>query len=226
MDDLTRMEKYYKSRKKNLWSIFDFYNFYLSCKQTYILTKILQKKKLNECKILDIGAGEGNFLLKLIIMGAVPQNITAIEFLKDRFDELKNKIPNAANLCGNYLNFELENNHYDIITVMAVLSSLTDNKLRYRIVEKALKELSEGGLLVIYDYFKDDERFLNENYRAVSLEKIRKIAYNLNVTIWEKVYLKSRYGSVLKKLKLQLLIPIIEYFKIFNDSYHFVVIEK
>lgn len=98
-NDLKRMEKFYSNKSKNEWSIFNFYPFFLDCKQTFILTKILNNTSLEEKKILDIGAGEGNFLLKLMSFSVQSKNITAIEYLENRYNKLIEKLPqiNAVN---------------------------------------------------------------------------------------------------------------------------------
>lgn len=225
MDDLERMKVFYDHKAKDEWSIFNCYPFFLDCKQTYLMTKILHKFNLKESSLLDIGAGEGNFILKMISFGIKHQNIMAIEYLTDRYDLLSEKLPNIKAINDDFLNVKLENK-YDIITLMAVLTSITDNEIRYSILEKSLNYISEGGMIILYDYFDEDEKFLNENYRTLSLNKIKRIAKNHQVKVYNNVYLKSKYAKGLCKLGLQSFIPLIESLKIFNDSYHFVVIKN
>ncbi len=223
MDDLKRMKEFYSNRKSNEWSAFNCYPFFLDCKQTFMMTKILNKVNLKMSKFLDIGAGEGNFILKMISFGMKHQNIMAIEYLEDRYNKLIEKLPNIESVNDDFLNMKLENK-YDIITLMAVLTSITDNNIRYSILEKSLNYISEDGMIILYDYFDDDEKFLNENYRALSLSKVKQAAQNYKVKVYTNVYLKSKYTKGLCKIGLQSFIPLVESLKIFNDSYHFVVI--
>lgn len=225
MNDLKRMEEYYNKRAKDEWSIFKCYPFFLDCKQTYIMTKILYDKELDKSNFLDIGAGEGNFILKMILLGVKQKNITAIEYLKDRYDLLREKLTNIEAVNDDFLNVELRNK-YDIITLMAVLTSIVDNDIRYNILEKSLIHISDGGVLILYDYFDDAEILLNKNYRTLSLSKVKNIAKNYKIEIYNNVYLKSKYAKGLCKLGLQSFIPLLESLKIFNDKYHFVVIKN
>jgi len=225
VNDLKRMEKFYNNRAKDEWSVFNCYPFFIDCKQTYILTKILNNIDLKESTFLDIGAGEGNFILKMISLGISPNNIVAIEYLKNRYDLLHKKLPNIKAINDDFLNIDDEKK-YDIITLMAVLTSITDNEIRYAILEKALSRISENGMLILYDYFDDEEPLLNENYRALSLKKVEAISKKYKLIRYKDVYLRSKYAKGLCKLGLQSLIPFIEFLKIFNDSYHFVVIEN
>jgi len=225
MNDLQRMEVFYSNRKSDVWSIFSCYPFFIDCKQTWMMTKILSKINLSKSRYLDIGAGEGNFILKMISFGIKYQHVTAIEYLEHRYMKLVAKLPYIKSVNDDFLHMKLEYK-YDIITIMAVLTSITDNNLRYSILSKALGSLEKDGMVIVYDYFNEKEHFLNENYRALSLKKVQKLAEEYSLTVYHNVYLKSKYAKGLCKLRMQAFIPVIESLKIFNDSYHFVVIQN
>ena len=190
-----------------------------------MLLKILKHLDLSKINLLDIGAGEGNFLLTMLGLGINPKNITAIEYLEHRIVKLQEKLPHIQSHQMDYLEYSnpLEP---DLITIMAVLTSITDNELRYTLITKAFSELKKGGYLIIYDFFEDSELFLHKNYRAISLPKVQNILKNGVVTLHKKVYLKSKYAKGLCKIGFSSLIPVVESLKIFNDNYHFVVVQK
>jgi len=225
MHDLERMKIFYESRKKDTWSIFNCYPYWLDCKQTRMLTKILNFSNLEKNTLLDIGAGEGNFLFKMLSLGIEYKNITAIEYLENRYKKLVKKLPHIKSINDNFLRVELEEK-YDIVTLMAVLTSITDNEIRYAILDKGLKSMSSNGMLILYDYFDNNEKFLNDDYRALSLSKVEELAKEYHIQVYKNVYIKSKYAKGLCKLRLQSLIPFIESLKIFNDAYHFVVIKN
>ncbi|MDD3596691.1 class I SAM-dependent methyltransferase [Sulfuricurvum sp.] len=225
MNDLERMKTFYETRSRQGWSVYECYPFFLACKQKWILTKILKHIETPAKKLLDIGAGEGDFLLTMIRLGFSPSNITAVEYLSDRIERLHVKLPQVESHCNDYLKLTFPS-EFDIITLMAVLTSIVDNDVRYSIVSKALEELKEGGILIIYDFFNDKEPFLHPDYRAASLKKIKEIAISCSMTVHKKVYLKSKYAKGLCKIGLPALIPLFEALKLFNDNYHFIVIRK
>jgi len=225
MDDLERMKIFYASRKKNSWSIFNCYPYWLDCKQTRMLTKILNFSNLEKSTFLDIGAGEGNFLFKMLSFGIHYKNITAVEYLENRYKNLVEKLPHIKSINDDFLKVEL-GEKYDIVTLMAVLTSVTDNEIRYSIFNKALSSISSNGMLILYDYFDNNEKFLNDNYRALSLSKIEELSKEYHIQVYKNVYIKSKYAKGLCKLRLQSLIPFIESLRIFNDTYHFVVIKN
>ena len=225
MSDLQRMKEHYIKRDAEAWSSFNCYPFFLDCTQSYYLTQILAPIDLSVTNYLDIGAGEGNFILKLMALGVLPQNITAVEYLETRFVKLQEKLPYINAIHQDFMTTELPH-QYTLITLMAVLTSITDNTLRYALLEKAIDALEEEGSLILYDYFDDKEPMLNKDYRALSLSKVQKIAEHHKVSIHKNVYLKGRYAKGLCKVGLRTFIPLVQSLKIFNDSYHFVVITK
>lgn len=219
------MKKFYVSRNENAWSPFECYPFFLGCKQKWILTRLLRQTDLSKATLLDVGSGEGSFLLTLMGLGADPAKITAVEYLEHRFSKLQQKLPHIRSYRMDYLQYQTESK-FDIITIMAVLTSIVDNDIRYAIMQKALSELKQDGYLILYDFFDDREQFLNPHYRAVSYQKIYNIAVDCQITVYKKVYLKSKYAKGLCKIGLPWLIPLFESLKIFNDNYHFVMFRK
>jgi len=225
VDDLERMERFYSNRDERKWSLFNCYPFLLDCKQTYLMTKILNGINLKESTFLDIGAGAGNFILKMLSLGVMPENILAVEYLEERHKKFKEKLPNISCINDDFKNVGLDKK-YDIITLMAVLTSITDNNVRYSILEKAMANISSGGVLVLYDYFNDKELYLSENYRALSLEKVKFFSKGYKVDIYKNVYIRSWVAKGLCKIGLRSLVPLVESLKFLNDSYHFVVIKN
>lgn len=225
MSDLTRMKHFYLSRETHRESAFECYSFFLACKQKWMLLKILKHLDLSKMNLLDIGAGEGNFLLTMLGLGINPKNITAIEYLEHRIVKLQGKLPHIQSHQMDYLEYSnpLEP---DLITIMAVLTSITDNELRYALITKAFSELKKGGYLIIYDFFNDNEHLVHKDYRAISLVKVQNVLKDGSITLHKNVYLKSKYAKGLCKIGLSFLIPTVESLKIFNDSYHFVVVQK
>lgn len=235
MDDLKRLKNYYNNRslEENYWQDFNCLPFYLSCTQYKMIINILKKNGIDSASklfgkfIMDIGAGEGNFLLSFLRLGANVRNLTAVELLEQRFNMLQEKVPNANLYNKNYLDLDL-NHSFDIITIMAVLTSILDDSIRNRLVEKAYKELARDGILIIYDYDRLNPVQMSPNYKAISFRRIiRDLGLKRNeYKIYKNCYINLRIGKILCVLGLGFIIPFLQSFKIFNDSYSFLVIRK
>lgn len=235
MNDLNRLERYYKEKFliDNYWQDFNCYPFYLSQTQYAVIIKILKdfginsNIKLFNRNVLDIGAGEGNFLLSLIKLGANIRNITAVELIDTRYEKLKEKLANANVINQDYLEFKPDRK-FDIITIMAVLSSVLDKEIESKIIHKAYSELNVGGIIIIYDYNKPTSKVKLDNYRPISFESIlselciEKDKYR----IYSNIYINARIGKALCRIGFGYLIPFIQTFKLLNDNYSFLVIKK
>lgn len=233
--DLKRLEQFYNDQflQENYWQDFNLYPYYLGQTQYKMLIRILKdlgirsNTTLYQKTILDIGAGEGNLILSLLRLGADIKKISAVELLTARFAKLQERFCNAQLYCGNYLDYKPATT-FDIITIMAVLSSIIDEDIRTAMVNKAYRELANEGLLIIYDYDKPGPVQLTPNYKSVSFQKIiEQLGLNKHeYRVYSKVYINAKIGKGLCLIGGGFLIPFFQSFKIFNDEYAFLVIRR
>lgn len=234
-EDLERLKKHYKEYflKENYWNDFNPYPFILGQTQYSTLIKIFKEAGINSPKILfnkkilDIGSGEGILLSSFLKLGANIRNITAVELIEERFIKLKENFPNASLMNSNYLEFQTKEK-YNIITLFAVLSSILDDEIRRNLIYKAYNELAYSGILIIYDYNKSNSKIISDYYKSVSFQQItRQLSLkNGQYKNYSKIYINARLGKGLCKINCEFLVPFLQYFKIFNDDYSFLVIRK
>jgi len=230
-DYLKNLEEFYtlRNKKGNYWSLNNCHSFYFYCKQQKWFLKIIEQYRIKKetSKVLDIGAGKGDFLLFLIKLGFKPQNITAVEYLPQRFDELQQKLPHIKSINADFLEIDFED-RYDLITMLAVLTSLTDNTIRYKMFEKALHLLTNNGFLILFDYFNDKEILINKYYRTLSLKKLISIIKKegFHYYIYNKVFLNMKLLRILCKIRLEEIIPLLEKLSFLRANYHFLIVKK
>lgn len=235
MNEYDRIKKHYSENfaSENYWNDFNEYPFYLSQTAYAYLVRILKDHEiastheLFQKKILDIGAGEGNFILSLLRLGADVRKVTAVELTEERFFKLKEKIPYANLENKNYLDSE-KKDKYDIITILAVLSSILDVNIENQVIIKAYSELQKNGILIIYDYEEDISKNKSAYYRSISFKKIiEQLALKEeDYSIYSRVYINAKVAKALCKIGLGVLIPFLQLIKVFNDRYSFLIIKK
>ena len=191
--DLQNLGKYYESEDyishtDNKRSIFE--------KAYHFVKNIALKNKLNlinseqsqKGKILDIGAGTGDFLLTAKnggwkTIGVEPSN-RAKEIAKKKGIEFVEEIS------------ELENNSFDVITMWHVLEHVPNLELQIQELKRLLK--TTGTLIVAVPNFKSyDAKYYNEFWAA----------YDVPIHFWHfsKKAIKSLFEKV--DIKLEKVLP-------------------
>ncbi len=113
--------------------------------ETYFRKYLIEyfKEKNNNCKIVDIGAGNGNLLKLLTDMGFT--NIIAIDIDNYLSDEIKKNIPfEKCNISIDKLPFN--DNSIDIITCIQVIEHIENP---WHFVREVNRVLKPNGFLVI-----------------------------------------------------------------------------
>lgn len=187
------MESHYSviSRLKYLFKFFEvrFKNDFFFYRLSYGFDK----------KILDIGCGNGSYLLSLKAFGWDPsKQLYGIDFPSENLKKLKeNKQMNITE--GNFIEVEMPINFFEVITLRHVLEHFTDPSL---VMNKIYRLLKPGGkVLINVPNFKSIESLylFKENYHAVDAprhlyhftpETLKMLLQKTGFTI-EKIYLKK-----------------------------------
>ena len=107
---------------------------------------VVNKKKLDKVKILDVGCGGGLISEGLSKIGA---NVTGIDFVKDNIN-IARIHAQKSNLNIDYKTLDFENekisSKFDIIVIFEVLEHLSDWK---SFIKKIQSNLKSNGVLII-----------------------------------------------------------------------------
>ena len=145
-------------------------------------------KDFANLKITDIGSGYGFNILEFIRMGFLPQNITAVEMIKERADSSKRIIPESVNLYNqNALEASIENVSQDIVFQSAVFTSILDDKYKKMLANKMWELLKPGGAILYYDFIYNNPK--NRDVKGVSIKEIRELFPDGNLKNKKKVTL-------------------------------------
>ncbi|EYF07369.1 class I SAM-dependent methyltransferase [Chondromyces apiculatus] len=108
-------------------------------------------ERLRDLKALDIGCGAGGNLAWLADLGADPANLTGIDLLEPRVDVARARFKGIRFLAGDIVETDV-GGPYDLVMVLAVLTSVVNPAFKRRIMDKALSLLKRpGGILFVYD---------------------------------------------------------------------------
>jgi ubiquinone/menaquinone biosynthesis C-methylase UbiE len=150
------------------------------------LKSFSNKKNLN---LLDVGCGGGRTLQLAESLGFDKKNLVGVDYSLGQLKVTKNK--GYIVKKNNMLKLNFENNSFDVITCIAALHHLLNNKEQLF----ALKEMKRvlKGKLILCNWFPQEE-YLKEQLKKKKFEfidknkKIAKITYKTNSKKFDRYY--------------------------------------
>jgi SAM-dependent methyltransferase len=129
-------------------------------------------KDLATLRLLEVGCGAGGNLLELLRLGFLPEHLTGIELLPERYAQAHHVLPAALMLhMGDALRIDLPAASQDIVFVSTVFSSLLDEAFQQQLAKAMWRWAKPGGGVLWYDFTVDNPR--NPDVRGVPLSRIR-----------------------------------------------------
>jgi SAM-dependent methyltransferase len=120
---------------------------------------------------LEVGCGAGGNLLELLRLGFLPEHLTGIELLPERFAHAARVLPSALRLMpGDAAEAEIDPGSQDVVLQFTVFSSLLHDVTQQRLAAAMWRWVKPGGGVLWYDFTVDNPR--NRDVRGVPLERI------------------------------------------------------
>jgi SAM-dependent methyltransferase len=127
---------------------------------------------LSARRVLEVGCGSGGNLLELLRLGFVPQHLSGVELLPDRYVHARQVLPPALTLhLGDALELEVPPESQDAVFVSTVFSSLLDDAFQQRLAAAMWRWVRPGGGVLWYDFTVDNPR--NADVRGVPLARVQ-----------------------------------------------------
>ncbi len=130
-------------------------------------------EKLAGRRVLDIGCGDGHFLLELLQWGAEPERLSGIDLRADSLAQARHHLPAIDLRRGCASELPWPDGCFDLVCLQTVFSSILDHNLRRRVAEEAVRVLAPGGAVLIYDSRRDNPH--NPDVRALSESQLRNL---------------------------------------------------
>lgn len=175
--EIERIKAVYERRKKEVpflrYTLFNQANLFMVQRREEELLKAFVKHGVTDLKvkrILDVGCGEGGELRNFIRYGAQPENLAAIDLLRDRIETAKRISPNIDFRCGDASHLTFEGESFDIVIQFTVFTSVLDISMKQSIASEMLRVLKPDGFILWYDYHMDNPG--NPHVRGVKKREI------------------------------------------------------
>ncbi|MFA6028793.1 MAG: class I SAM-dependent methyltransferase [Elusimicrobiota bacterium] len=121
--------------------------------------------------VLELGCGEGTWLLEFIRWGVRPENLIGIELIEARAREALYRTGGSVRiLCRNAARTGLPDAAFDIVLQSTMFTSIADSALKAEIAREMVRVLAPNGTIVWYD-FRIDNPF-NRDVHGISRAEI------------------------------------------------------
>ena len=119
-------------------------------KVEFIITMTYIKKYLEEFKnpkILDIGAGTGNYSIPLANLG---YDVTALDLVKHNIKTLEAKTDKVKTMVGNAINLQkIADETFDMVLLLGPMYHLITENERIKALNEAKRVLKENGIIIV-----------------------------------------------------------------------------
>ena len=110
-------------------------------------------KKMNNPKIIDIGAGTGKYSVVLANEG---YDVTAVELVKHNLMTLKSKNSPVKAYLGNAINLvSFKDNSFDMVLLFGPLYHLINKEDKLKALKEAKRIVKEDGLILVSYYMNE-----------------------------------------------------------------------
>ena len=135
-------------------------------------------------RVLEIGCGNGNFLLDLIRLGFDPAGLVGIELLEDRAAAARRCLPPAVRIIvGDASTVRLPDEGYDVVLQSTVFTSLLDKEFRQMLASRMWALTKPGGGILWYDFRYNNPK--NPDVRGIPVREVYRLFSGGNIQIWK-----------------------------------------
>jgi SAM-dependent methyltransferase len=124
-------------------------------------------------RLLEVGAGNGNNLLRFIRWGFRPENLVANELLPERVAAARKILPVSVEIVAGDARALERDAAFDIVLQSTVLSSILDDEFQAELAQTMWRHVAPGGALLSYDFAVNNPR--NPDVRGVPVQRLRKL---------------------------------------------------
>jgi SAM-dependent methyltransferase len=160
INDLARLKSEYARRAhdpryREWYSPFNRANIFITQERDRAIAQMLAQhipRDWNALRILDVGCGRGNELVKFLGYGVRERNLFGVDLLGDRVRAGREKFSALQFACGNAATLPYPDGAFDLVLQFTVFTSILDADLRRRIASEMLRALEPRGAILWYDY--------------------------------------------------------------------------
>ncbi len=185
--------------KYNRFGKYFYYHHYSESECHLKYAKIIKDKfqKINDLKIMEIGAGHGHNLIYFKYLGLGWNNIYANDILPERGMALKENLPLATVHTCDALELSYTG-YFDIVFQSTVFTSVLNDEKKKLMANKMFEMTKKNGVVLWYDFMFDSPN--NKKVKGIKKTEISNLFPHSSRIDYYKTTLAPPIGRVIGKL--------------------------
>lgn len=163
-------------------------------------------ERLRGLTALDVGCGSGSNLAWLVELGAEPANLTGVDLVEQRIEVARARFSGMRFLAGDFLQADV-GGPFDLVMLLAVLTSVTNPELKRRIARRALDLVKPGGVFFFYDLVTRRPARGTSDYQCLTFDELDALVAPRKLRYFRRDLLKS---DVAERLIARFGVPVAE----------------
>lgn len=231
--ELERIRDHYRQRDQQVPS--DYYsilrpaNLFAHQGRERGLISLLRKEKIFDVEkksVLDVGCGDGNWLIDFVQMGFSLSNMAGIDLMPERIDAAKEKMGAFGQdarpdfRCGDATILPWEDQSFDFVLQSTLMSSILDANVRQAIALEMTRVLRPDGCIIWYDFLINPK---NKQTRGINMREIKSLFPGFGITA-KRIILAPPLARTIVPLS-ELVALALEKLRIVN-SHHLALLRK
>jgi SAM-dependent methyltransferase len=173
---LDHIERRRKEIPADFYSLVRTPNLFMFTQRVRVLLKLLRQQgliPLAKRRILEVGCGEGSWLVYLMLWGATPDLMSGIDLDQQALKQAMRRLPEADLRFGNAADLPWADHSFDIVLQMTAFSTMLDGRLRQDAAREMMRVVKPDGVIIWYDLRFDNPK--NPSIRPVKAREIKEM---------------------------------------------------
>lgn len=126
-----------------------------------------------ELRVLEVGCGTGDNLLRFLRWGCLPENLVGNELLAERVETARSRLPESLTIHAGDASELTFAQPFDIVYQSTVFSSILDADAQTKLAQRMWSLVRPGGAVLSYDFTFDNPA--NPDVRKVTLARLQEL---------------------------------------------------
>jgi SAM-dependent methyltransferase len=128
-----------------------------------------KRENLSNCRIIEVGCGNGNILMDFYQLGADEKNLYGVDLLPERLKQAQMDHPSFEFVCADGQDLPYLSASFDLVLQYTAFSSILDHLIKSNLAREMLRVLNKDGVILWYDFWLNPTNWQTRGIRPAEI---------------------------------------------------------